>query len=92
MELFQEIRREHAHGAGTIRGVAEKAGRASAEGTASTGECDSAGARRLSTKLCLRESCGGLEAGLEHGIELGEYRTHGPARSFPTALLQGGDN
>jgi hypothetical protein len=48
--------------------------------------------RRLSTKLCLRESCGSLEAGLEHGIELGKYRTDGPARSFPTALLQGGDS
>jgi hypothetical protein len=47
---------------------------------------------RLSTKLCLRESCGSLEAGLEHGIELGKYRTDGPARSFPTALLQGGDS
>jgi transposase len=46
---------------------------------------------RLSTKLCLRESCGSLEAGLEHGIELGKYGTDGPARSFPTALLQGGD-
>jgi hypothetical protein len=48
--------------------------------------------RRLSTKLCLRESCGSLEAGLEHGIELGKYGTDGPARSFPTALLQGGDS
>ena len=47
--------------------------------------------RRLSTKLCLRESSGSLEAGLEHGIELGKYRTDGPARSFPTALLQRGD-
>jgi transposase-like protein len=47
---------------------------------------------RLSTKLCLRESCGSLEAGLEHGIELGKYGTDGPARSFPTALLQGGDS
>ena len=47
---------------------------------------------RLSIKLCLRESCGSLEAGLEYGIELGEYRTDGPARSFPTALLQGGDS
>ena len=47
---------------------------------------------RLSTKLCLMESCGSLEAGLEHGIELGKYRTDGPARSFPTALLQGGDS
>ncbi|SRR6266700_2919616 len=46
---------------------------------------------RLSTKLCLRESSGSLEAGLEHGIELGKYRTDGPARSFPTALLQRGD-
>jgi transposase len=46
---------------------------------------------RLSTKLCLRESRGSLEAGLEHGIELGKYRTDGPARSFPTALLQRGD-
>ena len=43
---------------------------------------------RLSTKLCLRKSCGSLEAGLEHGIELGKYRTDGPARSFPTALLR----
>ena len=25
----------------------------------------------LSRKLCWRESCGGLEAGLEHGVELG---------------------
>src|SRR5438445_11585560 len=49
-----------------------------------------ANVRRLSRKLCLRESCGSLEAGLEHGIELGKYRTDGPARSFPTALLQGG--
>ena len=47
---------------------------------------------RLSTKLCLMESCGSLEAGLKHGIELGKYRTDGPGRSFPTALLQGGDS
>ena len=46
---------------------------------------------RLSTKLCLMESSGSLEAGLEHGIELWKYRTDGPARSFPTALLKGGD-
>jgi DNA-binding XRE family transcriptional regulator len=45
----------------------------------------------LSIKLCLSDSSGRLEAGLEHGIELGKYRTDGPARSFPTALLKGGD-
>ena len=49
-------------------------------------------ARRLSTKLCLRESCGSLEAGLEHGIELVKHGTDGPARSFPSALLQRGDS
>ena len=47
---------------------------------------------RLSTKLCLRESCGSLEAGLEHGIELVKHGTDGPARSFPSALLQRGDS
>ena len=44
--------------------------------------------RHLSIKLCLSDSSGRLEAGLEHGIELWKYRTDGPARSFPTALLQ----
>ena len=29
------------------------------------------GEGHLSRKLCWRESCGGLEAGLEHGVELG---------------------
>ena len=48
--------------------------------------------RHLSIKLCLSDSCGSLEAGLEDGIELWKYRTDGPARSFPTALLQGGDS
>jgi putative transposase len=46
---------------------------------------------RWSTKLCLRESSRSLEAGLKHGIELGKYRTDGPARSSPTAVLQRGD-
>ncbi len=47
--------------------------------------------RHLSTKLCLRESCGGLETGMECGIELMKGRTDGPAWSFPSALLQRGD-
>jgi len=47
--------------------------------------------RHLSTELCLRESCGSLETGLECGIELMKSRTNGPAWSFPSALLQRGD-
>ena len=49
--------------------------------------------RHLSTKLCLSlHSCGSLETGLEHGIELVKHGTDGPARSFPSALLQRGDS
>ena len=47
----------------------------------------------LSTKLCLRlHSCSSLETGLKHGIELVKHGTDGPARSFPSALLQRGDS
>ena len=50
-------------------------------------------ARHLSTKLCLRRhSYGSLKTGLEHGIELVKHGTDGPARSFPSALLQRGDS
>src|SRR2546428_12192043 len=38
-------------------------------------EGDAARSRHLSTKLCLRESCGSLETGLECGIELMKGRT-----------------
>ncbi len=46
-------------------------------------------AGHLSRKLCLEESCGSLEAGLEHGIELGQGggdRT-GAGRVTPALLL-----
>ena len=45
----------------------------------------------LSRKLCLRRgSCGVLEAGLEHGIELVEHTLDTAGRRFPSSLVQRG--
>ena len=43
----------------------------------------------LSTKLCLSDSCHGLETRLEHGIELVKYGSDILADGFPSTLLQG---
>src|SRR5882724_9702415 len=45
-------------------------------------------ARHLSIKLCLSDSCAGLETGLKDGIELVKYRSDILAHGFPTTLLQ----
>ncbi len=42
----------------------------------------------LSIKLCLSDSCGGLETRLEHGIELVKYGSDILGQAFPFALLE----
>ena len=42
----------------------------------------------LSRKLCLKGSCGGFEARLEHGIELGQGGAEGAARVAPALRLE----
>ena len=44
--------------------------------------------RHLSIKLCLSDSCGGLETRLEHGIELVKYGSDILGQAFPFALLE----
>ena len=47
---------------------------------------------RLSIKLCLsRQSSGLLEAGLKHGVELGQGGENGASAGSPAAVLQGTD-
>lgn len=43
---------------------------------------------RLSRKLCVEESCGSLETGLEHGIELGQGGADGTAGTTPALLFE----
>jgi len=50
VELFEAIRREYVYGTGTIQGVSRKLGVHPADGSASPGKCDSAGAEAASTK------------------------------------------
>src|SRR5258707_10412987 len=45
-------------------------------------------AGHLSIKLCLSDSCGGLETRLEHGIELVKYGSDILGQAFPFALLE----
>jgi len=42
----------------------------------------------LSRKLCLRDSCRGLETGLEYGIELVKHGGDIPGQAFPSTLLE----
>src|SRR5437016_9566109 len=44
--------------------------------------------RHLSRKLCLRDSCRGLETGLEYGIELVKHGGDIPGQAFPSTLLE----
>ena len=45
-------------------------------------------AGHLSRKLCLRDSCRGLETGLEYGIELVKHGGDIPGQAFPSTLLE----
>ena len=55
MELFEQIRREYEHGVGTIKGVAQKFGRAPADGARGDRQCGSktaeGGAKREKAKM-----------------------------------------
>src|SRR5215469_12324586 len=42
----------------------------------------------LSRKLCLRDSCRDLEAGLKHGIELVKYTSDIASQALPLTLLE----
>src|SRR5258708_1918002 len=42
----------------------------------------------LSIKLCLSDSCGGLETRLEHGLELVKYGSDIVGQAFPFAFLE----
>src|SRR5262249_55354939 len=42
----------------------------------------------LSRKLCLRDSCRDLEAGLKHGIELVKYTNDIASQALPLTLLE----
>src|SRR5215469_13589168 len=44
--------------------------------------------RHLSRKLCLRDSCRDLEAGLKHGIELVKYTSDIASQALPLTLLE----
>src|SRR5207302_8108476 len=46
------------------------------------------GHRHLSRKLCLRDSCRGLETGLEYGIDLVKHGGDIPGQAFPSTLLE----
>lgn len=49
---------------------------------------DLAATGHLSIKLCLSDSCGGLETRLEHGIELVKYGSDILGQALPFALLE----
>src|SRR5215471_16255665 len=46
------------------------------------------GRGHLSRKLCLRDSCRDLEAGLKHGIELVKYTSDIASQALPLTLLE----